>query len=388
MFAIPFKIYEGMRKEIDALNKPDYLKSLLSGIIFMVGFYFGAAGVAGLMSGVFTIPNMTGALSILNRVGVDTGQLSSALRLIGLTGGDLSSITGVTSTVNPSAMDADFWADVGIDPGGIGGSDIDFGELFGGGFDAGAGFGDDFWSEIGLDPASISYEGIVTGDDASWWLSESLGYDAESILREQDIALENAGLSEAADSYADTEMLRFMRQQELAIAGEQGPVSLNQIGGMTSTLPQAMQAAQTIMRATGGDPNSTRTTPQQAQRAAQAAAGQAEQARRNGDPQSAGVFDLARQALQLFGQYQQVANPRQPTPARPAQPGTSPGNRQRQPDGSISLRNPDGSVTTLAPDGRVVVGNGVPSWVTQNKTLLLAGGAAVLVLGAVMLSRK
>jgi hypothetical protein len=382
MIGIPATMVDSIRKEMQAAKRAGHPAMMIAKwVISMVGFYFGAAAASGLVGGAFTLPNLSGAVSLVNKFGIDTGNLSSILKVAGsLTGNvDFSSYLPQSG----AAMDDyDLWADIGINPDTIVPFETAFPD-FGDFGDFGAGVfvpddlgGYDLFADIGISPDSVDSSFQYVFDDSNWdvaqdamanvtgdWGPPAEDYNASEILAENNAALERAG---------------------------GGPVSVTQYAAVAKATPQVAAAVQAANRQTGGAPSSTSTTPSQAARAASVAHQNANQLVAAGNPAAASIWSTAGQVLSLYSQYQQIqarkqtglpSSIRYPTNSTPV----------RQPDGSFSVRNADGTVTTIRPNGQTVTtpaNVGLPGFLAQNKTALIIGGIAIAGVGLVLAMRN
>lgn len=383
MMGVPFVIVDKLRQAIEASNRTrghmKTFKFILSIVMSFVGFYFGASAMSGLVGGQFTIPNLTGTLNMAQKFGVDTGQLSTALKIVGLTTGN-DPFNTASNLSKGASMDADFWSDIGINPDSISYdvSGMDFGGA--GDFVAADYMSDpDFWNAIGIDPGSISYD--LDGLDSSMvndLISGDYGFAIEAFAQ--------------APAYDD---VAIRAENDAALAQSMGPMSATQYAAAAKASPSVATAAQAALKQAGASPNSVKATPAQASSAQQVAKQNATTAKLQGDTQSAGVWAAAGQLLKMYGDYQ-LADKKIEMATGPKLPATTmypsnPGSVTRQPDGSISIRNADGSISTIRPNGQTAVtpaGSSLPSFLTDKKVLLAAGAGLAVVTVIALASRR
>jgi hypothetical protein len=355
MVGIPQALIDKMQQFENQLRADDnFVRTLATWVFTFVGFYFGASAASGLIGGAFSIPNLSGTLQLVSRLGFDTGDASSALKIVGaLTGPGNLWQSPVQSGVS---MD-DFSGDWGIDPTTIEYSTADLTESFEGvPFDfIGALSNDEFYAILDIDPVDIEYGAAdafanLTGD----YGPPPEGYDSAAILAEQNSMLEY-----------------YM----------QGTVSPAQYVATVAASPAASAAVQTAIRAAGGNPSNPQTSPQQIVQARQVAQQQAQMQPGNN------AWEIAANALTLYERYQRAQSPTQASAVR--YPSTQTG-IVRQPDGSISIPRADGTVTTIRPNGQTATTGTMAqlkNFVADN-SLLIAGAAGVLIVGAIVLSRR
>jgi hypothetical protein len=346
MVGIPQALVDKMQQFENQLRADDnFVRTLATWVLSFVGFYFGASAASGLIGGAFTIPNISGTLQLASKFGVDTGDIAPALKIVGaLTGpGNLWQSQAQSGV----SMD-DFAGDWGIDPTTIEYSTVDMT----GGLDLS---NDAFYSMLEIDPVTIEYGAAdafagLTGD----YGPPPEGYDSAAILAEQNSMLEY-----------------YM----------QGYVSPAQYVATVAASPAASAAVQTAIRAAGGNPASVQTTPQQIVQARQVAQQQAQMQPGNN------VWEIAANALTLYERYQRAQSPTGAASVR--YPSVQTG-IVRQPDGSISIPRADGTVTTIRPNGQTATTGTMAqlkNFVADN-SLLIAGAAGVLIVGAIVLSRR
>lgn len=88
LYGFPVAILEQLRKMREASfgDSPlDFIKDIAQIAITFIGFYFSVAGLAGLVNGAFTIPNIGSALSVADKFGVETSKLGAVLNIVSLT---------------------------------------------------------------------------------------------------------------------------------------------------------------------------------------------------------------------------------------------------------------------------------------------------------------
>ncbi len=315
-----YQKYEEFRDEQDKTTFMDVFSMLLS----VISVYFAGLGFSGLMAGAFTIPNITGTLSLASKVGLDTGELGTALKLINLTQGDFSFDN---SEITGGAME-DFGDFDGID--------------FSDAFDA-------------LDDYSLALDETNWGD-----VFDGVDFsDAGGFLNEWNADISATWSENLVESWGDLE----------AWVTDAGPVSAGQFSTIAGAIPAVTSAASAVLKASGASPTAP-ASPAQIQAAKTLAQSQATAAT---TPAAQTVWGQATQLLQLYGQYQlQAAQIERGVPLTRTSP-TFANPVVRQPDGSVSVRNPDGTITTLRPNGST---GGLAALMTP-QNLMIAGAVGV-----------
>lgn len=349
-----------------AANAP--LRQIFKWVMSFVGFYFGGAAVNGLLSGAFTIPNFSGTLQIVSKFGVETGDLQSGLKIVGALTGPTNLFNNLTTGV-PAMGDEDFtgwvddWGDVVPSDFALDASAWDFGPGSDTWFDD---WGSDAFADLGVDPADFG-----NAQDAF----------SEALQGDWGTPFENLG-----------DEAQYAQDMDILAHYMEGPASVTQYAAAVGATPAGTAAAQAVMRAAGGSPTNPNTSPQTTQRAQQIAAQQAQQAQQSGNWDIATVMNAASKLLGMYGQYEQIQLQRQRGLPRSIQyPGTQSGAITRQPNGGITVRRPDGSMTTILPDGRTVntaQGFSLPSFLAENKTLLILGAAGLVAAAIVFMPSR
>lgn len=414
---IPYPIYEMLKQKYkDSGTWTKMAMKAAEIAIGLAGFAFGMSALAGLAGGAFTIPNLSSAVSMAGRFGVDTGNLGPALKVVGALTGDMN----IADTFTNSAAGASDMSFGFVDTWGS----TSFGDVWGAGLGEGwtdtavasdwadwasgfSNFGENlsssFTSTNFLDPlanfSNIDY-GNYGGDP--WGFADigaSYGpsyfdfgsFDAHTIfddffpVNDYAVAVEGFGAAPVYDAVA------IQAENDAALAAAMGPVSATQYAAAAKAAPAVASAATAALRSTGANPASTGATPQQVAAATQVARQQMTQA----PAAEKSIWEQALGLLGMYGQYQiaaQQATARQQIPTSGLQYPTAQQSVVRQPDGSITMRQPDGSLITVRPDGTTVqtaAGNSLPGFLAQNKTMLLIAGGALLAVGlAVAVSRR
>jgi hypothetical protein len=355
-----------MEKQNAIMSNP--IVMIAQWVLTFVGFYFGAAAASGLVGGAFTITNLTGTLSLASKFGLDTGQLSTALKVAG-------TLTG----------DAPLWQS----PGNSTGAPI-------------MSAGEDW----GPDPTLINFDSdadwsiYIDGDLAERSLPEIDNAQFYSMLDVDPVTLEYSGewtnaidgFSEARgdwgpppEAYNDAQILT--EQNDMLSYYMNGGVSAVQYAAAAGASPAASAAAQVAMKAVGGSSTSTGATPQQIAAAAQVAQ---QKAQSSAGKEDATIWTTAAQLLSLYGKYQ-GNNTTVPMPTTVRAPSSVTGSLVRQPDGSISMQRSDGTVTTIRPNGSTATTNTMQqlsSFVSSYKVPLMIGAGVIGLFAAISLARS
>jgi hypothetical protein len=379
---IPNALIENLRKMFEKQQSTKQpLRLIIYLIVTFVGFYYGASAASGLVGGAFTISNLSGTLSLASKFGIDTGQVSSALKIVGALTGNVDLVDTVRNSAGTPIMDDfDFWGAMDADSMPIDyGANLDFGwDMADAGsygvvdptWDIGTVSNADFYSMLEVDPVTLEYGGDLSATQNA--MSEVMGDWGPS-----------------PEAYNDAQILA--EQNDMLSHYMNAPVSAVQYVSMAGSSPIVNAAAQVAMRAAGGSSTSPTTTPQTIARAQQIAQQQQLTA---SNTQDADIWSVAAKALQMYGQYQQQQYQQQarlPTTRTPQYPATTGGALTRQPDGSVTIRNADGSMTTIRPDGRTIqtgANSSLPQILADNKVWLIAGAAGLAALAILFIPSR
>lgn len=359
---MPYELLMKVNDYLETAKKKSGANAFFLDIVGMAlsfaGFAAGVTGLSNLVAGAINAANIGGALSVANKLGVNTGSAGTFVKIFDLTSGTGLDDTLLNSSSKVASMST-FGDDIGIP--GFGdysdyAGDITSGFDWTGGFDMTA---NDAWA------ASLSLDQLASLDD--FYMDIGLpDYAAAAAAFDESVFNQQIGYNAATITAENNE----------AMAKAMGPVSATQLGQMAKAAPAVTAAASSALKKVGANPNSASTSAEQVAKA-QALARQ--RALTSGDASSADLWGLAAKALGVYGQYQVAAG--KTLPNSTAFPGSGVGSIVRQPDGSYTVRNADGTLTTVRPNGasQITSGNTLPSWVSANKTILIAGGAAVVI---------